>query len=137
MWDYHVITCHRGGDGGALVVYDFDSTLPFPCAARQYVDATFKPQQRLKSQYQRLFRVVRGKEAADSYSCDRSHMRNADGTWKAPPPPYKCYERDSSNNLSRFIDMSDTGFMGRLMDLEGFVSWLDPLEAAPPGSPPL
>ena len=51
LWDYHVIMVSKNLDGDALV-YDFDSTMPFPCSAIDYITIAFRPQMQLKSSYE-------------------------------------------------------------------------------------
>jgi hypothetical protein len=51
LWDYHVIMVEKSPGGGALV-YDFDSTVPFPCSAIDYISAAFRPEIQLRSSYE-------------------------------------------------------------------------------------
>ena len=130
MWDYHVIICHCAHAGktteprSPLLVYDLDTTLNFPCDAQTYFQSTFKPELEIKPDYDRFFRVVPGGVALSRFSCDRSHMRTPDGGWNAPPPPYPCYDRNGENNLSRFTDMKDKDFVGKVLDLDNFGTFL-------------
>ena len=77
--------------GGHLLVYDFDSTLPFPCPLPDYFRHTlgseagpFPPGLR------RCFRVLPSCRYLDRFASDRSHMRQdgGGGAWLQPPPPY-------------------------------------------------
>jgi hypothetical protein len=48
MWDYHVILHHSGR------IYDFDSTLSFPCDVNSYIAQTMIPEIPLRQEFQRL-----------------------------------------------------------------------------------
>ena len=39
--------------GSELFIYDYDTTLPFPCEADEYVMETFKPEVNLRQQFDR------------------------------------------------------------------------------------
>ena len=61
---------------------------------------------------------------------DRSHMRKADGSWIAEPPPWlpllgdslsssptSMPAHESANNLDSFIDMTQTNDFGEVLSL--------------------
>jgi hypothetical protein len=50
IWDYHVI--YIAEVEGAKIVFDFDSTLQFPCDAMEYYQLTFRPRKVLGEQLQ-------------------------------------------------------------------------------------
>jgi protein N-terminal glutamine amidohydrolase len=50
-WDYHVILCIKSDEGEAVIL-DFDTMLPFPSRATEYVDQSFHPDISLRPQYQ-------------------------------------------------------------------------------------
>jgi protein N-terminal glutamine amidohydrolase len=52
VWDYHVILVLRAGNNdNDDLVFDADSTLPFPCPLVTYVEETFKPHVTMKPQF--------------------------------------------------------------------------------------
>ncbi|TYJ18556.1 hypothetical protein E1A91_A09G131800v1 [Gossypium mustelinum] len=53
LWDYHVICVQRKKDGGTHLVWDLDSSLPFPCPLATYVSETIRPSFQLFSEFQR------------------------------------------------------------------------------------
>ena len=93
LWDYHVVVLLIGkgsmkdSDDVFCNVVDLDTTIqPFPCPASLYFNCTLRPEMRLKEEYQRLYRVVSGQVYLDSFSSDRSHMKDSD----ASPPSWPC-----------------------------------------------
>ncbi|GAQ79863.1 hypothetical protein KFL_000400060 [Klebsormidium nitens] len=89
VWDYHVFLVQKRveSEGGSLI-WDLDTTLPFPVRFSTYYDEAFRPSIRLYKEFERLFRVVPAQTYLQHFSSDRSHMRRPDGSWMAPPPPY-------------------------------------------------
>uniref|UniRef100_A0A1I8EA22 tyrosine--tRNA ligase n=2 Tax=Wuchereria bancrofti TaxID=6293 RepID=A0A1I8EA22_WUCBA len=108
IWDYHVILLYS--KLGLVFVYDFDTTLTFPCDAQTYWTETFRPELNLDANYHRhvSFLVIR-----EYFSSDRSHMLETNGNHKALPPPWPLiydpgilYSR-IGNNLHSFISMDN------------------------------
>lgn len=84
LWDYHVVLY----DAERQLVFDFDSRLPFPCDAAEYMARTFRRTPHLSAEMVPLLRgVATPAFVADFYS-DRSHMRDAAGRYVQPPPPW-------------------------------------------------
>ncbi|MDX9802191.1 MAG: hypothetical protein RBT69_12745 [Spirochaetia bacterium] len=105
LWDYHVVL-HTDS-----LIYDFDSTLPFPCPADQYLCNTFLPETSFI--YQPLFNAVPARTYLDKFSSDRRHMKNPDGNWKKPPPPWPLisgWSAESTHELPRFLDCKAESF---------------------------
>ncbi|XP_031504845.1 protein N-terminal glutamine amidohydrolase [Nymphaea colorata] len=86
LWDYHVVCIQTSGEGNALVVWDLDSTLPFPVLLAQYVFEAIQPSAQLYPVFRRLFRVVHAPLFLHHFASDRRHMKDADGNWISPPP---------------------------------------------------
>ncbi|KAI7891808.1 N-terminal glutamine amidase-domain-containing protein [Mucor mucedo] len=111
VWDYHVILFVQK-DKEALV-YDYDSVLSFPCTAEEYITETFKPAYKLKSEFDRYFRVVPAETYLSLFSSDRSHMIKSDGSYHAPPPDYPAIQScDEVMNLDQFISMKKNNKYG-------------------------
>ena len=72
MQDYHVFACTQ------LHVYDYDSTLPWPCDSALYVEKTFHYQQ-LNPLYCQRLHVVNGRDYYSKFTSDRKHMLNSEG----------------------------------------------------------
>ncbi|CAG11652.1 unnamed protein product [Tetraodon nigroviridis] len=87
VWDYHVILLQVGLDSDPQV-YDLDSDLSFPCSMELYASQALRSDRSLRPAYHRRFRVIPADSFLLNFASDRSHMRNADGSWKMPPPPY-------------------------------------------------
>ncbi|XP_020591670.1 protein N-terminal glutamine amidohydrolase isoform X2 [Phalaenopsis equestris] len=95
IWDYHVICIQIGNQKNAEegcashLVWDLDSSLPFPLSLDQYISETFRPHLQLKSSYKRILRVIHAPIFLQHFTSNRTHMRNPDGNWIAPPPNYE------------------------------------------------
>ncbi|KAK9842162.1 hypothetical protein WJX84_010658 [Apatococcus fuscideae] len=127
-YDYHVIAIELFPDQETLV-YDFDSILPFPSKWRSYVHATLLPlPQTSAGQYSRWFRKINAATFLSSFASDRSHMRESDGSWKAPPPVHPCIvaEDGTTMNLEGLINMTHSSSeealasSGQVLDEERF-----------------
>ncbi|KAM3725956.1 Protein N-terminal glutamine amidohydrolase [Dirofilaria immitis] len=102
IWDYHVILLYSKLN--SALIYDFDTTLTFPCDARIYWTETFRL--KLNANYDRYFRVINGSDYLQHFSSNRSHMLEANGNYKAPVPSWPTiYHPDIGNNLHSFISM--------------------------------
>ncbi|XVE75606.1 hypothetical protein DITRI_Ditri12bG0106700 [Diplodiscus trichospermus] len=91
LWDYHVICIQRkkDGDTDSHLVWDLDSSLPFPCPLAAYVSETIRPSFQLFSNFQRFFRVVHAPLFLRHFASDRRHMKDSEGKWTAQPPTYE------------------------------------------------
>ncbi|XP_067942484.1 protein N-terminal glutamine amidohydrolase-like [Watersipora subatra] len=104
VWDYHVILVRR--EEKHFWVYDLDTTLPFPCEFGQYSSLALRQEDTMKSEYHRLFRIVKAAEYLQHFASDRSHMWK-DGRWLAEPPLYPPIQtQEHSNNLQLYTNMS-------------------------------
>lgn len=122
VWDYHVVLAAR--IDGTTWIFDFDSTLDFPVAARSYLDHTFPVAARIPPPFTPLFRVIPADQFVARFASDRSHMREANGSFIKPPPPWpEIHTAQEQMNLDRFIDMR-AEFIGAVLDLEGFGAWV-------------
>jgi hypothetical protein len=119
VWDYHVVLAATVG--GEVAIFDLDSRLPFPVDARTYLSHSFPPE--APQRYQPLFRVVLASRFVEVFASDRSHMRDEDGRFRAPPPPWRPVRPNLGSNLDEFIDMTRTGY-GVVTDLDGLTPLL-------------
>ncbi|KAJ7685043.1 N-terminal glutamine amidase-domain-containing protein [Mycena polygramma] len=71
VWDYHVVLWLRARDQQNWI-YDFDSSLPFPCLMKDYLAHTFEED--VPFPYISLFRIVTGPTFVEYFASDRSHM---------------------------------------------------------------
>ncbi|CAO3589680.1 unnamed protein product [Absidia cylindrospora] len=108
VWDYHVILLVSDGAGhtgsehiaAATVVYDFDTTLSFPCPLAEYIDKSFQPNIPLKTQFIRRYRMIPGELYIQKFASDRSHMISENGDYHAPPPTYPAIVASDGNTMS-------------------------------------
>jgi hypothetical protein len=123
-WDYHVILAARGENGA--IVYDLDSTLPFPTPWKVYALRTFRPDLRIRGEYLPKFRVIPATEYRARFSSDRRHMKRPGGAWAAPPPPWPAIQgAESAITLQAALDLSRRD-AGELYDLEELDALLAP-----------
>ncbi|XP_063029822.1 protein N-terminal glutamine amidohydrolase isoform X4 [Melospiza melodia melodia] len=89
--DYHVILLHLCS-GEQSFIYDLDTVLPFPCPFHVYSVEAFRLDDSLRPEFHRKIRMVRADLYLKTFASDRSHMKDANGKWQKPPPPYPCIE---------------------------------------------
>jgi protein N-terminal glutamine amidohydrolase len=104
-WDYHVFAVVLDPVLGRLAV-DMDSDLPLPVPLPRYLRETF-PEDAQKSVKPR-FRVLSAEDYVVGFVSDRRHMRKADGSWLAPPPPWPA-PGSGSGRPSVLMDWADMG----------------------------
>eukprot|EP00475_Leptophrys_vorax_P028051 TRINITY_DN4030_c0_g1_i2.p1 TRINITY_DN4030_c0_g1~~TRINITY_DN4030_c0_g1_i2.p1 ORF type:complete len:297 (-),score=-5.75 TRINITY_DN4030_c0_g1_i2:179-1069(-) len=133
LWDYHVICLQltpqprSSGPSTRLqqpssadpfrsprewVVWDLDTTLPFPATAMEYTRRALwagRPYMLdLQETYQRLFRVISAPNFFRLFASDRSHMRHSvTQDWLAKPPSYPCLVAQDgvTNRLETYVQM--------------------------------
>ncbi|TSK31442.1 Protein N-terminal glutamine amidohydrolase [Bagarius yarrelli] len=121
IWDYHVVLLHMNPQGQSFV-YDLDTALPFPCLFDVYSREAFRSDDLLKPEFRRKMRVIPAATYLKKFASDRSHMKNPNGTWRMPPPPYPCIETTESRmNLDDFISMDSSVDLGKVYKLSEFV----------------
>ncbi|KAM7500166.1 hypothetical protein LguiA_024580 [Lonicera macranthoides] len=110
LWDYHVICVQRRKEGNntSHLVWDLDSSLPFPSPLSYYVAETIRPSFQLFSEFQRVFRIVHTPIFLRSFASDRRHMKDSEGNWTYEPPPHEplVAEDGSVHNLNEYIEIS-------------------------------
>lgn len=71
LQDYHVILLYS--KSGSVLVYDFDTTLTFPCDAQTYWTETFRPELNLNANYHRYVSLrVKGDSSCHCAQIKRS-----------------------------------------------------------------
>ena len=109
VWDYHVVLLDGCADS-AVLVYDLDSTLPYPTALADYLAASFP--RNAPTRLRPRFRLVEGCTFLSRFASDRRHMKAADGTWLAAPPiwpPIRGTLATSVHTFDEFLDLSNEG----------------------------
>lgn len=109
LWDYHVICIQRKSAGNSPLVWDLDSSLPFPSPLASYVLETIRPSFQLFPDYHRLFRIVHAPVFLRCFASDRRHMKDPDGKWIAEPPLHEpiVAEDGTVHNLNEYFNISD------------------------------
>ena len=103
LWDYHVVLAeHRPSE---VVVWDLDTRLPLPFPALAWVALTFQDAMRVPLRFHPHFRVVASDDYVRELATDRSHMRDAKGRWRKPPPPWEA-PTPGRTNLSAWYTAS-------------------------------
>ncbi|KAJ6496535.1 N-terminal glutamine amidase-domain-containing protein [Mycena vitilis] len=127
LWDYHAVLWLRSRDQQNWI-YDFDSSLPFPCLMKDYLAHTFE--ENLPLPYISLFRIVPGSTFVEYFASDRSHMladpkqagSHTVNMYRSSPPPTPPIRGKSanvsSNLMESFVCMGTTeGTFGTVNDL--------------------
>lgn len=104
-WDYHVILMTSSQKGH--FIYDFDSTLPFPCEARKYLLETFQEVSTMKPEDRPLFKVIDGMEYVKGFHSDRSHMKDQSGNWIFEPPTWAPIKTTGQLSVQRLMNFSN------------------------------
>jgi hypothetical protein len=116
IFDYHaILICHDRG----WQVWDLDSALSLPAPLHEYLEMTFGQGAAVAEDLTPYFRVMDFEEFRSNFSSDRSHMRNSNGKWIAPPPAWPAIVIGESSNLFDFVDMRRKSF-GSVMNLRDF-----------------
>jgi protein N-terminal glutamine amidohydrolase len=108
IWDYHVVLLNKGD------IWDFDTLLPFPCPAGEYLKKSFVSG--ISNEYDPMFRLVDAVTFVRSFSSDRSHMIDENGEYLKPPPTWPKIDPTNGSNLFRFVNMSQS-FTGKIYTL--------------------
>jgi protein N-terminal glutamine amidohydrolase len=125
-WDYHVVVVDTRGR-----VWDQDSRLPLPSPGVAWLDRTFALAGRLPVVYAPLLRVIPAADYRASFASDRGHMRDRNGRFTRPPPPWAPIGAGSTLRL--FLDPAARE-PGRLLQLRAARRWLVGLDLAAPPS---
>ena len=115
IWDYHVILVRPTARGWEVI--DLDTNLGEQVELDTYLERTFVGTKLLPPEHSPMFRVVPAERFRDDFSSDRSHMRRADGSYSAPPPPWPAIGTEPPN-LMAYVDVESEG-EGRVVDLPG------------------
>jgi len=127
VWDYHVVLLltSRGREKiDQSWIYDFDTILPMPCPAQDYLEQVFVTG--IDEQYASLFRIVPGNVFVDNFASDRTHMlREGTSEFVSPPPNYppifgmvSTKKGIKMNLMSSFVCMKKTeDTFGEVMDV--------------------
>lgn len=114
LWDYHVVIVDASSPQAQ--VWDLDTLVGAPVPFAVWWQATFPLGAALPEQFQPKFRVIPADVFRSIFSSDRSHMRDAEGNWQAPPPDWEpIWQPDRGMNLDRFIAMNDD-FVGEILN---------------------
>lgn len=102
-------------EGGT--VWDLDTELGFPVGLENYLRETFGAAGELEADIAPSFRVIPAADYMSGFASDRSHMRRADGSWLAPPPPWPPIDGGASETFDQLMDVAAAG-MGPVLSRE-------------------
>ncbi|KAK9290978.1 hypothetical protein L1049_009160 [Liquidambar formosana] len=108
LWDYHAICIQRKKEGNSPhLVWDLDSSLPFPYPLAPYVSESIRPSFQLFPEFQRFFRVVHAPIFLQFFASDRRHMKDSVGNWISQPPAYEpiVAEDGTVHNLNEYMEV--------------------------------
>jgi hypothetical protein len=109
-WDYHCVVLD-----GSDRIWDLDSRLPLPTPALDWLAQTFPFGNELPARWRPYFRLVPAADFRRHFASDRRHMRNSDGSWTQPPPPWPPI--GEGWNLDIYRDIKAAG-PGELLSIE-------------------
>jgi hypothetical protein len=117
-WDYHVFAAVAGLEGRVLVL-DLDTLLGYPCPLDSYSAGSFP--RGAPSILEPRFLILRADRYLAELVSDRSHMRSADGSWLAPPPPWPAPGEGSGRPsvLMEWVEAAASSTI-RGLDIEAF-----------------
>jgi hypothetical protein len=122
LWDYHVVLAAER-TRAAVEVFDLDTTLPFPVSLQDYLAGTFPFAPRVPAEVAPRFRVIAAPRFREVFASDRSHMRDARGTYQQPPPPWPAPRTERATmNLFDFVD-TERAFEGVVLELDALVAF--------------
>jgi protein N-terminal glutamine amidohydrolase len=111
VWDYHCIAARLQSAHQATAIYDFDTTLPNPCTAHEYITSALPPLP--DGVIPRLYRCVPAKLYLDRFASDRSHMLRAGSAadYISPPPHHRCIVsmHGYTNTLPEYVSVPSSG----------------------------
>jgi len=100
VWDYHVVLQDAG------LIYDFDTTLPFPVNAIDYFLDSFPNQSALAEQYRAWVRFIPAQSFVERFYSDRSHMHGVADEVAFPTWPRITPAHEHVIPLSDYWDMT-------------------------------
>lgn len=106
VWDYHVVVISTGGR-----VWDLDTRLAFPIALDEYLAQSFRE---VAPRLRPRFRAIAAPTYRTRFASDRRHMRDAQGQWQQPPPPWPPI--GEGHVLDALLDPVDDDVFGRWLD---------------------
>tara|TARA_B100001093_G_scaffold505330_2_gene562523 strand:+ start:572 stop:1108 length:537 start_codon:yes stop_codon:yes gene_type:complete len=118
MWDYHVVALSYQP---TPLVWDFDTRLPWPCPAIDWLDQTFSPFRFAPEIYQPKFKICKAMTVLQHFQSDRRHMRCETGQWLQPPPDWPTIGRE--HNLDAWLDLSSNK-LGMSYELNALIGQL-------------
>ncbi len=99
IWDYHVVLMVDNQ------IWDLDTLLPFPCQLTEYLEKTFSFE--IETQFMPKFRAISREYYIKNLTSDRSHMKDSDGNYLQPPPPWPCISPEMGSNIFKFTNMEN------------------------------
>jgi len=99
VWDYHVVL--QAGE----LIYDPDTSLPFPVSAADYFRASFPSQSSLAEQYRGFVRRIPAASFIENFYSDRSHMAELIGEDEYPSWPVITPSHGQAVRLDEYWDV--------------------------------
>jgi hypothetical protein len=94
-WDYHVVVLDA-----ARRIWDLDTRLGLPLPAADWLVGSFPFIDHLPDALRPTFRLIPCADYRRDFASDRDHMRDPDGRWQHPPPPWPTI--GTGMNLARY-----------------------------------
>jgi hypothetical protein len=123
-WNYHVILLAKNQESS--LIYDFDSTLPIPISAKDYMQMTFRISENWKEENLPCFKAIDAGDYLTSFVSDRSHMKDALGNWLSSPPRWPIIGNNGDLPLPALMDFKSTS-NEQIFSLEEMIALIDAL----------
>lgn len=105
-WNYHVILF--ASNEGQSFIYDFDSTLSIPLSGIEYIERTFRRHENWEEIHLPCFKAIAAEEYINSFTSDRSHMKDAEDNWLSTPPKWPAIGNTGDLSLPSLLDFTDS-----------------------------
>jgi len=106
LWDYHVVLVVRQE---TWAVWDLDCRQGCPLPAATWFAATFPCPDSVRPVFQPRCLLISADEYRTQFTSDRTHMRNPDGGWQQPPPPWPAPQQAHGTTLATYVTRARRG----------------------------
>jgi len=106
LWDYHVVlvVCQD-----TWTVWDLDCRAGYPLPALTWLGATFPCPETVRPVFHPRCLLIPADEYRTQFTSDRAHMRNIDGSWQQPPPPWPVPHQANGTTLATYVTRARDG----------------------------
>lgn len=126
VWDYHVVLL--ADINHQLLIFDFDTRLPFVTPVQNYIQYTFISPDDLPKELMVYIRKIPAQSYLEKFYSDRSHMFRHIEACQYPPWPIINADQHQSIKLDRYLDieqqLNDGSQLFKLSSVKKLEQWL-------------